>query len=86
MNHLTMKHKLHETLHGLVPQVMNKLIPAQLAHPFNENEASELVHDHLISDWRNQIILEQIPILFIIALESPYYNGKYGEYLKQKKS
>lgn len=83
-NHLTMKHKLHETLHGLVPQVMNKLISAQIAHPFDEDKASDLIYDHLASDWRKQIIQEKIPILFVVALQSPYYNDQYATYLKQR--
>lgn len=83
-NHLNQRSKVHESLNGLEPEVMNALIAAELKHPFNRMDGSKLLQEHILADWRKIVNEETIPILYVIALYSPYFEKDYGEWLKTR--
>lgn len=70
----------HETLHGLVPEVMRPLISAQLKAPFKRQQAHRLLETHFQADWRAQVQIEQVPTLFISAQQSPYFASGFGKW------
>jgi pimeloyl-ACP methyl ester carboxylesterase len=80
--HLKQRPILRESLNGLVPEVMRPLISAELDHPFNRTEGKHLLREHILADWREDVVVETIPILYVIASQSPYFEKSYGEWLK----
>ncbi len=71
----------HETLHGLVQSVLKPLNDAQLKAPFDRQKARPLLFDHFFADWRQTTLQEREPSLFVSALQSPYYQIGYGQWV-----
>lgn len=84
--HLSHRSALHESLNGLVPEVMRPLIKAELEHPFIRSDGRELLLEHITMDWREVVLEEKNPVLYVNALQSPYFKTGYGEWLKLRSS
>ena len=71
----------HETLRGLVPSVLTRLIHAESQHPFDRANAIPLLMDHFTADWRSVALRETVPTLLMTARQSPYFHNGYGQWL-----
>ena len=74
----------HETLHGMVPAVMDAFIRAESRRPFDREQGVALLADHFQADWRAQISNETAPVLFATAAQTPYFNNGYGQWLMRR--
>lgn len=76
----------HETLHGMVPEVMSAFIRAEIRRPFMLEQGVALLTDHFTADWRPLIIKETVPTLYATAVQTPYFNNGYGQWLMVRNS
>ncbi|WP_162261100.1 alpha/beta fold hydrolase [Lacticaseibacillus camelliae] len=74
----------HETLHGMAPQVMNTFIRAESRHPFSHEAGLALLKNHYEADWRGAATAETAPTLFVTALQTPYFNNGYGQWVMRR--
>ncbi|WP_155287506.1 alpha/beta fold hydrolase [Lacticaseibacillus zhaodongensis] len=81
---LTQPRQGHETLHGMVPEMLTAFIRAESQHPFTRDEGLPLLKSHFAADWRDVAIAETTPTLFVTAEQTPYFNNGYGEWLVQR--
>ncbi|WP_119327415.1 alpha/beta hydrolase [Companilactobacillus musae] len=73
--------KVHETLHGLDSKVALSLNRVKNEYPFERQKNLELLYDHIGKDWRKALISSQIPVSFVVARQSPYFDYHFPERL-----
>ncbi|WP_255409173.1 MULTISPECIES: alpha/beta fold hydrolase [Lactobacillus] len=74
---------VHETLHGLAPEVALELNNAWVAHPFSRSDNFDLLKEHIVHDWRPVVKNCPVPLGVIAAKQSPYYDTEFTEWMKQ---
>ena len=74
---------VRETLNGVPSQVISKLEPEKEMFPFIRAENLPLLYDHAKRDWRLTLEKINIPTLLVTANQSPYFNGKFADVMRQ---
>ncbi|MGQ2374621.1 alpha/beta fold hydrolase [Companilactobacillus zhachilii] len=74
---MTRPAKVHETLRGIDPRIIQSLNKVKDQYPFDRSLNLSLLYDHVTKDWREALKKSRHPVMLVAAKDSPYYNSDF---------